>query len=550
MGLKITNVYVTYLKLVRASEIVSIIFKHGIRELWSHSFIGRIARKRRIRACKPVYSTQERLRLTIENLGPTYVKFGQILADRPDVVSERFRAELKKLQSSAEPFSNTVAVGIIENELRAKVDDLFLEFGKKCIASASIGQVYAATLRDGQKVIVKVRRPNVEQKIKLDIYLMRYLAAKLVKNYPEMAAINIVGVVDEFGQSIMQELDYYNEASNTIRFGEMFKDSTICYIPKVYLEYTTKRILVQERIVGITPDDNQVLRDAGLDPVQISLNGTDILLKMIFKDGFFHADPHAGNMFIMPSNVVGLIDFGMVGVLRPRDMEFLANISLGFFNRSESTIADALIKLCGIRYFDRREDLVFNVQQMLGPYTHLPLDQLDYSKMMQQCVNLISKFGLQIPSSIFMLIKSLATIQHVSEQLNPKIPFAELITPYATDVVKQKLSPRTLATNIYEMGMDYYKLLSSLPGDIGEIIYRIKQGEIKHDLRFSDRDHIDRMMRSFSFRLANAIVLVGLFIGSVGLLWIRQDEAYANFAIWVSSILILWFILKWVFRRH
>lgn len=546
----ITNFYVSYLKIIRAIEILSIIFKHGMRELWSHSLIGKYVRKRRIRDCKPVYSTQERLRLVIENLGPTYVKFGQILADRPDVVSDRFRLELKKLQSAAEPFSNLVAINIIENELRANVDEVFSEFGKQCIASASIGQVYAAKLRSGEQVIVKVRRPNVEQKIKLDIYIMRYLAAKLANSYPEMAAINIIAVVDEFGESIMAELDYYNEAANTVRFQEMFKDSTICYIPKVFLEYTTKRVLVQERIIGITPDDNAKLIANGLDPVQISLNGTDVLLKMIFKDGFFHADPHAGNMFIMPGNVVGLIDFGMVGILRPRDMEFLANISIGFFKRNEVTIADAMIKLCGIRYFDRHDDLVFSIQQMLGQYAHLPLEQLDYSKMMQQCINVITKFGLQIPSGIFMLIKSLATIQKVSEELNPRIPFAELITPYATEVVKQKISPRTLAANIYELGMSYYQLLSSLPTDIGEIIYKIKQGEIKHELKFQDRAHFDRSLRSVSFRLSYAILLVGMFLGSVGLLGIRDDVAYANFAIWTSSVLIGLFILRWLFNRR
>lgn len=548
--MKITNAFVTYLKVVRAVQILSIIFKHGMHELWAHSFLGHYARKRKIRRCQPVYSTQERLRITIEDLGPTYIKFGQILADRPDVVSERFRTELKKLQSNAEPFSDTVALRIIENELRAKVEDVFEEFDRNCLASASIGQVYKARLKSGEDVIVKVRRPNIDQKIKLDLYLMRYLAANLAENYPEMAAINIIGVVDDFGQSIMAELDYFNESGNMLRFADMFADDPTVHIPKAYTEYTTKKVLVMEHVYGITPDNNQKLRDAGLDPVQISINGTNALLKMIMKEGFFHADPHAGNMFIMPGNVIGLIDFGMVGVLRTRDMEFLANISMGFFRRDETEIADALIKLCNIRYFDRRDDLIFSLQQMLTQYTHVPLEQLDYGKMMQQSINVITKFGLQIPSGIFMLIKSLATIQKVAQELNPNIPFAELIAPFAKDILHEKFSPRRLAVQLYETFNNYSNLVQALPGDIGEIIYRIKQGEIKHDLHFTDSKDIERVARTFSYRLAYSIILVGLFIGSIALLGIRDDVEFARLMVWVSSGLIILFILRWIFRSN
>lgn len=547
--MKVTNIFVSYLKLVRAIEILSIIVKHGVKELWAHSFFGHYSRKRKIRRCQPVYTTQERLRITIEDLGPTYVKFGQILADRPDVVSERFRTELKKLQSNAEPFSDSVALRIIESELRAKVEDVFEEFDPNCLASASIGQVYKARLRSGEDVIIKVRRPNIDQKIKLDLYLMRYLAANLARNYPEMAAINVVGVVDDFGQSIISELDYFNESGNMLRFADMFQDNPTVHIPKVYMDYTTKKVLVMEHIYGITPDNNEKLRAAGLDPEQIAINGTNALLQMIMRDGFFHADPHAGNMFIMPGNVIGLIDFGMVGVLRTRDMEFLANISMGFFRKDEIEIADALIKLCNIRYYDRRDDLIFSLQQMLTQYTHVPLDQLDYGKMMQQSINVITKYGLQIPSGIFMLIKALATIQKVSQELSPNIPFAELIAPFAKDILQEKFSPRRIATQLYDTFTRYYNLIQSLPGDIGEIVYKVKQGEIKHDIHFTDSRDIERVSRAVSYRLAYAIILVGLFIGSIALLGIRDDVNFARFLVWLSAGLIFIFIFRWIFRN-
>lgn len=545
----ITNIYVSYLKVMRFLQIMGILISFFWRELLLKSFVGRYIRRKRIRAQKEVYTTQERLRFAIEKLGPTYVKFGQILADRPDVISDRFREQLKKLQSKVEPFDNALALQIIEDELREPLDKIFEHFDSKCLAAASIGQVYQGRLRDGSEVIVKVRRPGIDQKIKLDLYLMKYIAARFAKSYPEMAALNVVGVVDEFGDSILKELDYYNEASNMIRFSEMFKGSTTVRIPKVYMEYTTKTVMIQERIFGITPDARHEIIDAGLDPSIIARNGADALLTMIMRYGFFHADPHPGNMFIMKDNVIGLIDFGMVGVLRPRDMEFLANITMGFLRRSETAIADALISLCGVRFFDKRDDLIFSLQQMVQSYSHVPLEKLDFSKLIQECINLITKYGLQIPTGIFMLAKSLATIQKVAENLDPHLPFAEMIRPYAKELILQKYSPKKLATDLFEVLKSYASLLVNFPNDVSQILYKAKQGEIKHNIKLDDESSLNRSIRNFSYRIAYSFILVGLFIGAIILKVMNVDIPYSDFLIWLSSILIFMMILKWLFKR-
>lgn len=547
--MKLTNIYVGYLKVNRALEIAGIVIHQGFDELIARTWLGRRVRKRRIRQDKPVYTTEERLRLTIEDLGPTYIKFGQILADRPDVVSERFRSELKKLQSRALPFDDQLAMNLVEDELGTPIEKVFATFDQTCMASASIGQVYGATLLDGSPVVVKIRRPKIEQKIKLDLYLMRFLAAKLAKSYPEMAAINIVGVVDEFGESILRELDYNNEAANILRFQQMFLNEPTVYIPKVYLNYTTRRLLVMERITGITPDDPTILKANGLDTQQIALNGANALLTMILRHGFFHADPHAGNIFIMPDNKIAFIDFGMVGVLTPRDMNFLANISLGFVRRDPAMIADSLITLCSVRFFKKRDELIFNLQQLTAQYSHVPIDKLDYANMVQQCINLIAKYSLQIPSGIFMLVKSLATIQKVAEKLDPDIPFTPLITPYAKDVIMNRFAPRKLAGELYQTLKNYATLALNLPNDISEILYKLKQGEIRHNIRFDNSETIQKAVRNVGFRMAYAIILVGLFIGSVLLINTRSDLKYAKFLLWSSSILIFILIFKWMFRR-
>lgn len=547
--MRLTDVYISYLKITRTFQIMAILTKHATREMINHSFIGRHIRKRRIRRHKPVYTTQERLRLAIEDLGPTYVKFGQILADRPDILSERFRKELKKLQTNALPFDDNQAIRLIEDELGAQIKDVFSEFNPHCIASASIGQVYTGKLKEGHEVVIKIRRPNIDQKIKLDLYLMRYVAKKLAREYPEMEAINIVGVVEEFGESIFKELNYYNEATNILRFREIFKDNPNIYIPHVNMKYTTHRMIIMERIFGMPPDDPEQLRSAGLNPVKIALNGAEALLIMVFKEGFFHADPHAGNLFILPGNRVAFIDFGMVGALRTREMDFLAHLSIGFARRDPIGLADSMIRLCDQRFFDHRDDLIFSLQQMINRYSQLPVEKFNYAKMIQECLDMITKYHLCLPAGIFMLAKALATIQKVAERLNPDIPFAKLIIPYAKEVVMTQFSARKLAAELYQTLKGYTNLLKTAPGDISEILYKLKQGEIKHELQFTDMTEIRKMLRNVTSRLAYSILLVGLFIGAIGILAKRPDLAYGHFLLIVSSILIFIVMLRWIFRR-
>ncbi len=547
--MRVTDIYVSYLKIVRTFQIIRILIKHGSRELINRSMLGRHIRKRRIRKHKPVYTTQERLRITIEDLGPTYVKFGQILADRPDILSERFRKELKKLQTNALPFDDNLAIRLIEDELGAEIKDVFMEFNPHCISSASIGQVYTGRLKDGKHVVVKIRRPNIDQTIKLDLYLMHYLAARFAKEYPELAAINIVDVVDEFGESILKELNYYNESTNIIRFQDIFKNNPHVYIPQVYTQYTTHKMLVMERLYGLTPDDPVQLTAAGLDTKQIALNGAEALLIMIFKEGFFHADPHAGNMFILPENRIGLIDFGMVGALRPREMDFLANISIGFARRDPIGLADAMIHLCDVRFFEKRDDLIFALQQMLKRYDHTPVEKMDYARMIQDCIELISKFQLCIPSGIFMLAKALATIQKTAEKLDPDIPFAKLIIPYAREVVITQFSPRKLASELFQTLKGYATLIKTAPLDISEILYKFKQGQIKHEIQVMDMGDIKKLLRNVTSRLAYSILLVGLFIGSIILLAQRPDLEYGGFLLFMSSFLIFVVMLRWIFRK-
>jgi len=239
----------------------------------------------------------------------------------------------------------------------------------------------------------------------------------------------------------------------------------------------------------------------------------------------------------------------MVGALRPREMDFLANLSIGFARRDPIGLADSMIRLCDQRFFDQRDDLIFSLQQMIKRFSQLPIEKFNYAKMIQDCIDLITKYGLCLPTGIFMLAKALATIQKVAERLDPDIPFAKLIIPYAKEVVMTQFSPRKMAASLFQTLKGYATLLQTAPGDISEILYKLKQGEIKHELQITDVPEFRKMLRNGASRLAYAILLVGLFIGAIGILDKRPDLKYGHFLLFVSSFLIFIVMLKWILRK-
>ena len=261
----------------RLIAIFFIILKHIVKNWMYNTWMRRIFDPKG----KRLTTRAEQLRQTIEELGPTFVKFGQIVADRPDLASDHLREELKKLQSNARPMDDGEAISLVEMELGHPIEEVFLSFEKKHIASASIAQVYSAVLRTGERVAIKIQRPNIKHKIEIDLILMKVLARQVVKTYPGLTSFNVIGFVEDFGENLMKELDFNNEASNMLRFTDMFKDDPTCYIPKVFIQHSRQRLLVMEYIEGLRPDDIDGLRAAGFDPQVIAVNGTHIILKMI-----------------------------------------------------------------------------------------------------------------------------------------------------------------------------------------------------------------------------------------------------------------------------
>lgn len=544
----IVNMYMDMLKIRRATEIMFIISRQSVKTLFTE---GRYLFYSQRKVEEKVISTPERLRMTIEELGPTYVKFGQILADRPDVVaSEKYRIELKKLQSSADTFSSTQAIDLIEKELGRPLHEVFSEFDHTPLAAASIGQVYKAKLCSGKEVVVKIQRPGIENKIRVDIYLMKYLAARFTRRNPELKVFNLTGLIEEFANTISEELDYTNEANNMKLFASLFKDDPTVKIPKVYSKLTTKKVIVIEYVGGVVPNNIPEIRRRGLDPQVIVNNGANAIFKMILDFGIFHADPHAGNIILIENNVITFIDFGMIGVLRDREINFLADYTVGFAKNDPELICEAVLNLCNVRFFEEKENLIFDIKQiLLHNFSEDALDISHFSSTLQDSINLVIKYQLQIPSGIFMLLKTLITLEKFSEALSINIDMASIILPYSDKIRDRRYAPRVIAKNIYKTLKEYVSLIQDVPNDISEILYKLKEGKIKHDIKLKDKDVFVKVSRQISLRISYVILLIGLFVGSSILIVMDYELHFGLFILYSSSFLILTLLVKWIFIR-
>jgi len=504
----------------RLISIFFIIIKHVMKNWMYNTWMRKIFDPKG----KRLTSRAEQLRQTIEELGPTFIKFGQIVADRPDLASDHLREELKKLQANAKPMDDDEAVNLIETELGDPLEEVFLTFERKHLAAASIAQVYSGVLRTGERVAIKIQRPNIKHKIEIDLILMKVLARQVVKTYPGLTSFNVIGFVEDFGENLMKELDFNNEASNMLRFADMFKDDPTCYIPKVFIQHCRQRMLVMEFVEGLRPDDLDGLRAAGFDTQVIAENGTHIILKMILRHGFFHADPHPGNIFIRGDNQIVLLDHGMAASLKPRQIQALINFMLGFSKNDPHRIAKSLLSLSEIPYFKELEDLEFRLGEIIKKYSYMNYEQVDISAIMTEAFKVIARYGLMVPSNLFTLIKSLATIQKFAEHLEANVSIANMIRPYATEKIKEQFSWDAVVKTVMDSAEDYIYLISKLPHDIREVVGKMKDGIIKHEINFSEESFANKAMRTNINRMSFVFILGLMMICSTLLMIYMRDK--------------------------
>ncbi|MFO7963255.1 MAG: AarF/ABC1/UbiB kinase family protein [Desulfobacterales bacterium] len=521
----------TYRHLNRYRQILTILFRYGFGDFIEMLRIDQylevglqfISKNRKERLEK--LSRAEKIRMTIEELGPTYIKLGQILSVRPDLIPPDLVEELSKLQDdvAAVPFADIRHV--IENELRCPIEDVFASFDEVPLASASIGQVYRAVLKNGDAAAVKVQRPGIRNIIEVDLEIMLHLATLAEKNIEEMAFYRPVKIVEEFADTLEREIDYTIEASNLERIAVNFiKDSTV-YIPKVYRDATTSRVLTMEFIDGIKVSQISCLEECGLDPKEITKRGAEICLKQIFEHGFFHADPHPGNIFILPDNVICLLDFGMVGLVDRQTRENFVELVDSVVHRHEARAAQVLLKVTEWDIEPDMRVLERDIADFIGRHFYRPLKNIRIGPFLKNLLDLTSRHQLRMTPDVFMMLKSLATLEGVAVMLDPDFDIIASAEPFIRRIKMARFHPQRITGDFLYTASDFLEVVQQLPKDLRELSKFIKNRRIPLAIEHQGLESMLHTHDQISNRISFSIVIAALIIGSA-LIVISETPPY------------------------
>ncbi|MDG2207561.1 MAG: AarF/ABC1/UbiB kinase family protein, partial [Pirellulales bacterium] len=390
--MKITTLPHLYRNVNRWGEILTILSKYGLAD-WLSSFDLQFAQGWLKDSHGEILATQTRqtrFRLALLELGPTFIKLGQILSTRPDIVGVAFAKELTQLQSDVDATPPEAVRRVIESELGQSVEELFDAFNPIPLASASIGQVHAARLKTGEEVVIKVQHPNIEQKVRVDLDILAGLA-HMAEGIPDFVNYRPRATAAEFQRTLVRELDFGREERNMLQFIQNFKENSTIKIPRPFPQFSTSRVLTMERIDGTKLSDNEAILAAGLDMAELARRGAELYLEMIFSHGFYHADPHPGNILLLSGNVIGLLDFGMVGRLEESLREDIENMLLAIVNSDESALTDVIIRIGDVPPKLDEGMLRLEIADFVGHYGNQPLDQLDLSTLLNEMMEIIRR---------------------------------------------------------------------------------------------------------------------------------------------------------------
>lgn len=517
---KIGTIGRTYRHIQRYRQILAVLFKYGFGDLVDSLGIERyletglklVFRKRKEKI--EAFSRAERVRMAMEELGTTFIKMGQILSTRPDLLPVEFIKEFPKLQDSVPPFPFSDVKRIIENELKKPLESVFSSFDKHSLAAASIGQVHRARTVDDKEVAVKIQRPNIHKIIEVDLEIMLHLATLIERHLAGWDIHRPTKIVREFARTLEKELDYGLEAAHMERFSVQCAGDPTVYVPMMYREISTARVLTMEYTGGVKVSDIDRLEEEGLDRRKIAQTVFDLIMKQVFVHGFFHADPHPGNIFILPGNVICYLDFGMMGRINIKSRENFADLLISIVRRDAAKATNALLALV---ISDEKPDyysLERDVAEFMDQHCYQPLKELELGRLLYQLLEMVARHRLSIPPDLFLMIKTLSTAEGVGLMLDPDFDFAKQASPYVQQIQADRLSPRRIARDMADSGAEALHLLREIPGEVREILKLTRQGKIK--LEFEHRG-LEPMLSTYdriSNRIAFAIVLASLIIGS------------------------------------
>ncbi len=508
-----------YKNINRLRQIVNILIKYGfdyfVKQL---GLTNLISKGGKILKLKPSKIAQlplpVRVRLALEELGPTFVKLGQILSTRPDLIPPDYIEELQKLQDKVPPFAYEQVEQIIKRELGAKVLEIFESLEQKPFAAASLGQVHQAILKDGEKVVVKVQRPDIEKIIETDLDILFHLARLTEKHIPDSRLYDPVGIVEEFAKAIRLELDYGTEGRNAERFKKNFEGDETIYTPKIYWESSSKRILTMELIKGIKINNLKKLDKAGYNRKKIAENGAKAFMKQILIDGFFHADPHPGNMLVMKDGIIGFMDFGMMGRLDEEMKEKGVDLFIAIMERNPNKIINEMLDL-GIAPSEiDLPSLKIDIREMLDQYYDKSLKEIKLGELISQLVEISIKYHIKMPAEFALLGKSLITIEGIGSELDPDFNLAEIAKPYAKDLILERKSPQRLFTKLLNDLSELYNLIILIPRQLNKTLKKMEKGTFKLEFQHRGLENLISALDKSTNRLSYSLILAAIIIGS------------------------------------
>jgi ubiquinone biosynthesis protein len=540
----------------RLSEIAQVATRHGFGYVLRRNRLGElISRNGRRDEDASASDRGRRLREMLEELGPTFVKFGQLLSTRPDIVPPDIVAELRRLQDDVSPVSFDLVREVVESELGLTIEQAFLELDEVPVASASIGQVHRAVLPDGREVAVKVQRPGAREQIESDLGLL-YQAAKLLRE--RVRALEFMDpreIVSEFARSIRLELDYTHEARNAEVFHRNFAGDDVVVVPRVVRPYSTARVLTLEYLDGTKIADLDLASMAAEERREIAHRMADTWMTMVFRHGFFHSDPHPANVFVLPSGAIGLVDFGQAGKLTDEDLARATRLFVDAATENVDAIPRRLREL-GVRYApEREEEFRAELRTLFDRYYGVRLSDVDSLQVIREAFQLIYSLNLQLPSRFVMLDKAIATLASVTQEVYPDFNVFGVARPYARGLMADRFQPRLLADRTRNEAVALASLARDLPYQVADVLDRMRDGTFQVHIENPGIDEIDEHLDQASNRLAVALVVAGGLVGSA-IIGVFADDgphvaglhllSFLGFVI--SGAFGLW--LVWGIARH
>ena len=500
-------------RLSRISEISQVAAKHGFGYFFETHGPGSL-RSRRQHEVAPETdggsNRGQRLRQMLDELGPTFVKFGQLLSTRPDVVPPDIVFELKGLQDQVTPFSFEEAEQVIREELGLTIEQLFLEFDETPIAAASIGQVHRAVLPNGRSVAVKVQRPEAPRQIEADLELMYQVARLVGERVDALEFIDTVSLVDEFARTIRQELDYRLEARNAEQFHRDFVGHPHVRVPRVYWSYSRTRVLTLELLEGVHLRDLNLGRYTIEERKRLAYLIAEAWMHMIFRNGFFHADPHPSNIMVLEQTEhIGLIDFGMVGKLTDEDMSKLTGLFIDVVNERIEALPRRLAAL-GVRYpKDREEEFVNELRDVYYRYYGARLSEIDPIQLIREAFALIYRMHLQLPARFVLLDRAIATLGSAGMELYPDFNVFDVAKPYARELMIERFKPQRVVRRTAQETRNYVRMMLELPYQVHDTLEQVRDGQIEVGFRHEGLEQLIRRMDLVFNRIGIAVVAVG-----------------------------------------